>query len=73
MSTYRYSFQIPMLRDTTKVLSFNRDAFQEATAIPCMEDILAMQKSQPLTAKQEKGIQKTLEEAREYYKRKGLM
>jgi len=38
-----------------------------------MEEILATHKPEPLTPKQEEGVERILEEARQYYKGKGLM
>jgi len=38
-----------------------------------MEEILATHKPEPLTPKQEEDVAKILEEARQYYRDKGLM
>ena len=38
-----------------------------------MDEILATHKPEPLTPKQEEDVEKILEEARQYYRRKGLM
>jgi trimethylamine--corrinoid protein Co-methyltransferase len=38
-----------------------------------MEEILATHKPEPLTAKQEEEVERILEEARQYYRGKGLM
>jgi len=38
-----------------------------------VEEILATHKPEPLTPKQEEDVEKLLEEARQYYRGKGLM